>query len=326
MAFNISKNLAQSSLASGYTAGGSSITVQSGDGSKFDAANFVVAIGNPPQYFLEVTAKSGDTFTVNTSGFDGSTPVSVASGTQVTEVITAGVFQDLLSAAGAITFGAIASLPGTVPVSGTLYICTDSPYSFLSNGSAWLAFVFGNPVTRPLLANFTQVNAGLTTFTTSGGGIGMLSTVASGDNVQWCSQALPSAPYFIDIAFNIAMGGNTGNFGLGVSDGTKLSMITFGWESGTPNWVKRVQFNNQTSFNNNAAAGGITVWNSPMVWLRIQDDGTHLTYFYSPDGIVWIQVIQEARAAFLTPSVAIFGIDPVSVGVYAHLWHFSIHT
>jgi hypothetical protein len=101
MPFQISKNLAQSTLASGYTAGNTTITVQTGDGAKFESSgNFVVAIGNPPQFFLKVTGVSTDTFTVDTSGFDGSTAVSVGAATSVTEVITAGVLQALLTAQG----------------------------------------------------------------------------------------------------------------------------------------------------------------------------------------------------------------------------------
>jgi len=101
MAWPITKNLAQSSLASGYTAGNSSITVQTGDGSKFDAPGagntIALAIGNPPQFFLRATAVSSDTFTVDTGGFDGSTAVSVVSGTAVTQVITAQVLRELLT-------------------------------------------------------------------------------------------------------------------------------------------------------------------------------------------------------------------------------------
>lgn len=101
MGWLINKNLAQSTLASGYTAGNTTITVQAGDGSKFDAPGsgdtIALAIGNPPQFFLKATAVSTDTFTVDTSGFDGSTAISVSASTPVTQVITAQVLRDLLA-------------------------------------------------------------------------------------------------------------------------------------------------------------------------------------------------------------------------------------
>lgn len=103
MAFKYTKNLPQSTLSSGYTAGNTTITVQTGDGAKFDAPGggnaIVLAIGNPPQFFLKATAVSTDTFTVDASGFDGSTPVSVTANTAVTQVISAGVLASLLNGA-----------------------------------------------------------------------------------------------------------------------------------------------------------------------------------------------------------------------------------
>jgi hypothetical protein len=104
MAWLIAKNLAQSSLASAYTAGDTTITVQAGDGAKFDAPGsgntIALAIGNPVRFFLKATAISTDTFTVDSSGYDGSTAVGVTAATQVTEVVTGGVLADLLAAAG----------------------------------------------------------------------------------------------------------------------------------------------------------------------------------------------------------------------------------
>lgn len=126
MGFQISKNLAQSSLASGYTAGNTTLTVQTGEGARFDTTHFVVAVDNPPAYFLEVTGRTGDVLTVDPGGYDGSSPVSVAANTKITEVITAGVLQSLLAGAnpvlGTAKFsaagGTIASLVTTGAISG----------------------------------------------------------------------------------------------------------------------------------------------------------------------------------------------------------------
>jgi hypothetical protein len=141
MSYNISKNLAQSTLASSYAAGATTITVQTGDGAKFDAAPFVIALNNPPDFFLEVTAVASDTFTVDTSGFDSSTPINEASNVQVTEVITAGVLQALLAAASPVlgtaifdSVGSITSLVTTGNVTGVTYNSTGN-YSVALSGS-----------------------------------------------------------------------------------------------------------------------------------------------------------------------------------------------
>jgi hypothetical protein len=120
MAYNIDKNLAQSSLVSPYTAGDTTITLQTGDGAKFDSPNFVLAMGVPPEFFLKVTGKSGDVLTVDTSGFDGSTAVGLAAATPVTEVITSGVLKALLLQALAVTtkgdLQGFSTVPDRVPV------------------------------------------------------------------------------------------------------------------------------------------------------------------------------------------------------------------
>src|ERR1019366_9414897 len=108
MSWQLTKNLAASTLASSYTAGDSSITVQSGDGAKFPTSgDFMLAFNDPPDFFLKCTARSTDTLTVVTSGSEGSTAIDEGSSVKVTQVITAGVLSDLLAAAG----GSILSLP-----------------------------------------------------------------------------------------------------------------------------------------------------------------------------------------------------------------------
>jgi hypothetical protein len=328
--WNFAKNLAQSTLASGYTAGNTTITVQTGDGAKFDAPLMVVAVGNPPAFFLRVTAgpPSSDTFTVDSTGFDGSTVSSVGAGAQITEVITFGVLQGLIGQINQL--GTRANLPtATSQINGYTYRCTDGPFEFYFNGTSWVSRIFGYTVVEPVLANFSQVNISHSTLIGTYGGITMQITPISGDSVQQLTQSIPSPPYYIDAAFLLTCsnGGAAGNFGIGVGDGTKLSLITFGAEGATLTTVKRIQYNSSTSFNNNAN-GGTRQLTGPLIWLRIYDDGTNLNYYWSCDAITWELLIQEGRAAFLSPSLALFGGDnngnnPSSSG---HLVHFSVHT
>lgn len=65
-------NLAASTLGSPYTAGDSSLTLSTGGGAVFPTSgNFTVGIGNPPTFFLQCTARSGDVLTVGTSATEG---------------------------------------------------------------------------------------------------------------------------------------------------------------------------------------------------------------------------------------------------------------
>ncbi len=97
LAFNISKNLAQSTLASGYTAGNTTITVQTGDGTKFDGRPVRGGRGQPAAILSEGDGRRKRHVHGRRLGYDGSTAVSVTAATPLTEVITAGVLQALLA-------------------------------------------------------------------------------------------------------------------------------------------------------------------------------------------------------------------------------------
>lgn len=101
MSYQIDKNLASSTLASSYTAGNTTLTLQAGDGAKFSASgDFVVALGTAPDFFLLCTSRSGDTLTVGSSGVEGTAAANESSGCAVTQVITSATLVALLAAAG----------------------------------------------------------------------------------------------------------------------------------------------------------------------------------------------------------------------------------
>ena len=107
MASQTYSNNASSILASGYTAGDSTITLFSGDGSKFPSSgDFMLAIDNPVAFYLKCTSRSGDVLTVTTTGQEGSTAASKASGVAVNQVLTAGAMDAIRAeAAGVILSG-----------------------------------------------------------------------------------------------------------------------------------------------------------------------------------------------------------------------------
>jgi hypothetical protein len=99
----IDKNLAQSSLASGYTAGATTITLATGEGARFDSPTgsqgIMLAFNDPPDFFVRCTGRSSDTLTIDATGAEGSTVANESVGCKITQVITGGVLADLLVAA-----------------------------------------------------------------------------------------------------------------------------------------------------------------------------------------------------------------------------------
>jgi len=132
-------NLAQSSFASPYTAGDTTITLQSGDGALFPSTgNFTVAIDSPPQFFLLCTGRSGDVLTVNSSATEGTTAQSMAVGKLVVQILTAGTMDAIRSDMSQV--GVNSGLPVSGMKKGDRYEATDAQYYYVFDGSVWQQF------------------------------------------------------------------------------------------------------------------------------------------------------------------------------------------
>jgi len=86
------KNFAKSTLAAGITATDTSLTVATGESTKFPDAPFRIIIDNE---IIEVGAKSGDTFSSLTRGVEGTTAAAHAAGASVELRIFASILQEL---------------------------------------------------------------------------------------------------------------------------------------------------------------------------------------------------------------------------------------
>jgi hypothetical protein len=236
------------------------------------------------------------------------------------------------SSGGTVSVGPIASLPVAGTQTGQTYVCTDSPYEFIWNGAAWLAFVYGYQVTPPVLANFTQVNVDASTLDTTHGGI--IQTVTQGTStldLQGLALAIPaSGTYYVDCAATFITTGSNGGFGSGIAAGlTAGSAVeaacsplpagnTFAWELLL--WA--------------STTGGVTVeagpftseYSGPLAWFRIEDDRTNLYYSVSPNGYTWHQWYQHARTSLLTPADCGLYVNRYVFGGVIHWLHWSVHT
>jgi len=87
------KNRAKSTLASDITATDTSLSVATGDGTKFPSKTpFHITIDDE---IMEVTGTSGDTFTIGTRGAEGTTATAHNAGAVVELNVTAAIIQEL---------------------------------------------------------------------------------------------------------------------------------------------------------------------------------------------------------------------------------------
>jgi hypothetical protein len=257
----------------------------------YDAATGLFVAAQPAESDLSVTDITTNDVSTSAHGFAPKLP------NDATKFLNGvGAYAVPSAGGGGITYGTLASLPGTPAASGTLYVCTDSPYDFLSNGSVWLAYVNSQPVTQPILANFTWANQGTSTSDITKGGIYITAPAVAGDNIRFLSIATPSTPYTITAGMLVSATSNNPYFGIGWSDGTKYAVLIVGGLA-----ISVTKYTNVTTFSAQyTASAGANLTN--LLWLRITDDGTNRIAYISTNGQFWIQFHSVARTDFLTPT------------------------
>ena len=231
-----------------------------------------------------------------------------------------------------VAVGPIASLPASGNTNGAVYKCTDSPYEFFWNGSAWLPFAYGYQVVQPVLANFTEVNVDNSTFDSTHGGF--VQTVAAGtssNDVQALVTAIPaSGTYYVDAACTFNTFGGNGGFGVGISAGalaaSAIESAIFPWPAGDQSSWELLSWTSTTSGASVQAGPFTPTWIAPMFWFRVEDDRTNLYYSVSTNGYDWHQYYQHARGSILTPAQCGLFVNRFSMGAVVHWLHFSIHT
>lgn len=295
-------NLGQSTLASGYTAGNTTITVQTGDGALFPSAgNFTIAMNNPPAFFLLCTSRTGDVLTVSASGTEGTTATNQSSGTQITQVITAAALDGIRSDISGI--GTFASLPATGMKAGDRYQTTDGPYSFIFDGTSWNAFFGSIPVTVPS-GSFTGRNFGTSSATVVGGAIDLIWQGSASDISRAYTQPVPGSTYTLLIAGQV---GTVGAIGIALFDGTKYES----YFTGQDDKLHGFDWTNATTFSARVFADIPVIWfPNGLIWMKLVEDGTHRTFSIGTNPFHMQQVSQIATGTFLTPTDIGVGVDP----------------
>lgn len=191
---------------------------------------------------------------------------------------------------------------GTVTVDGTTITGTGSALSPLV--ATFYPQHMGQKLTPPVLANFTTAVAPAT-LTGASNGIFMVDAQAANKLCNVYLTTLPATPYaFRTLAvFAACEQGAAGAVFIGWSDGTKYHVMYFcsvatggtmaGWAvnrfSNSTTFVS-VEAGQQTSVN-----GGLQL--TGFVWLKVRDDGTNVYFYYSPDGLNFIQLFTIAKAS-----------------------------
>jgi hypothetical protein len=184
------------------------------------------------------------------------------------------------------------------------------------NGNPYTLCVFPD-INDFSLLNLPDSGAGASYGNSSNGILYLSSNVnAGGNSVKLFYQASPGASNTVTAAFHYGFavpGGTAAVTGIWLYDTGSGKLIQFGFQTasggGTPGFRMIVEYwTNSTTYSSEPMNLAIYPMASPLIWLRIVDNGSSTrSYHYSFDGVVFIQVRSEARTSHVT--------SPDSVGV-----------
>ena len=289
-----------STLAAGYTAGGTSLAVASAAGLPTSGLLFYLKVDD--EYFL-VTAWAGTTLTT-VGARAGSSPSNHASGAAITGCwILPEVLDGIRADISAV--GPLANLPTSGMKQGDRYKCSDSQYEFVYTGSLWQAFFSGFPVSLPPLASsLSWVNQGAAVANNTLGGLYIQAPIGGGDNQRMLVQSLPSPPWSVVAGISPpTFQENYIRCGLVLRDSGSGREFIFCF---SPGGLAVYQYN---SFSSYAGCPLNCPALTQKLFFKIRDDGANFVFSLSPDGVNWIQLWSVGRTSWLG--------NPDQLGVFA---------
>lgn len=253
-----------------------------------------------------------------------------SAGSLLAHVLTAGAMNQIRNDQTQI--GTRAGLPSTTgQLIGNKYICKDSVYQYVFDGTVWQPFAYGVNVVEPVLSSFTQVHCGSSTFGTNNGGIiQSVPSASSNENNQLLLMTKTyTGSYYVDVAFTAQFYANNGGAGIILATSTQTGsehvVGAWGFQGSFSAWQNK-EYNSETNHNTDTGELQIEIA-SPLVWLRLFDDGTATrTWMTSPNGITWRTVYTEARTTWITPTYVGVGCVPYNCAMDVQWVHFSLHT
>jgi hypothetical protein len=290
------------------------IVVNAGDGALFPSTTngpFRITVcdnaGTNCEVML-VTTRATDTFTAYRGSLIGShaaaeSPVPTLSthsaGSIISHDLTVGALNQVrIDHTGTFT-GTV--LP-TDSIAGDIRIPTDDVVAWVNTNTALSPFGPWMTLTAPVGGNFTWTNQGTASATIRKGSMFLIGTTQSGDQLRYFGTAVPgSTPYSLIVGIvPMIAGGNFQHIGVGFTDGTKFEHICFE-NSGTaagPN-IAIQRFTSTSAFSARQVEIPWISSGGSLVFFKIRNDGTNLTFSYGPSPYDFITLYSEAVAAFL---------------------------
>jgi len=327
-------------LSSGYTSGGTSLSLSSVTGLPTSGLLFYLKVaadgsGGTDEWFL-CTSYSGTTLTVvgaqaNTSASNHANGAAVT-GCYLTAAALNGIRSDISQ------IGTYANLPSSGMKKGDVYRCTDSVYEFRFDGTLWQPFIGGNAeLVLPPTSSWSWDNQGSSTADSTYGPLYLSLLSANATQIRAYYRTAPSTPYTIKALLRYDLSGiltqsvsstSEGGLIIGWRDSSgKFVVFTLQLSSSAPliylgKWSSSTSFSAAYAGSFSGANTNFFAFGHDQLWVALEDDGTNITVFLSLTGAGtpgssahWKQFIQKSRTDFLTA--------PTNVCVGAYVGNFG---
>ena len=264
------------------------------DASSFPTSgNFRIKIDGE---LLLVTAASGTTFTI-TRGIENTTAATHASGADVIHLLTKGS----LEARVANRF--ISDLYANKPaagVKGRLFMPTDGIYLEYDDGSAWHKYGPCQRLKAPPQTGWTWFNQGNATVTYTGSALilsdpdadtttpqvrGIVRPLGEGKTIlttAFAVSGIASATWFAANCQRCVGGNDDGQFTLWGLKESSSSSYPYPY-------LHFIHYSSPTAVVTTPTFNERTIWPQRFFWFRFKWDGDYKRYYYSGDGLHWIE-------------------------------------
>ena len=302
-------NNAQTTLNNGgnVASGDTSFVVTSASGFPL-AANFRIIIDSE---IMLVTGLSGTTWTVLRAQ-EGTSAASHTNGAAVTHVLTSGsMLQAMIDRSQIGTFSARPS----DRIAGRRYQCTDCPFWYYDDGTNWNKFFGSYPLVTPNDGSYSWDNQSGAGYSTTQDMLTISNFSSSGMAFRY--KTAPSAPKIIDTAWLINFNPReTVYYSIGYRDSSgKLVLFAISFNnSGLPQCFAYLwQFSSSTTYNSYYYQNNAVPIVGGLIFMRMQDDGTNLNFYFSTDGVNYALYGSKPRTDYLSaPTYAVFGFSGAS--------------
>lgn len=185
----------------------------------------------------------------------------------------------------------------------------------------------GGTWSRPAGTSFTWVNQGSATYTDNslGGPLVVSKAASASDSISLLCVSAPATPYTYTAMVTAPAEPSSNYTAIGValydSGSGKVTTLGFGNNS-----VTALHWNSTSTYNSTLKS---FTWAGSLLWMRITNSGTTLTYYVSVDDITWMQVASESVSAFMPAITNVcWGANPhdnnsTSLPLYSELWQWT---